>query len=370
MSDKKLNFVLNHYIYKNNRAYAAVGLGGGCVTRDFIIDGTERFHGNYAFFNILADYWKIQQENKEVKFNAGRTTTFLSIDAEPSELFGKITAILETLLKHKYKQEVFEKAKEKAKKSYSDYYKDSRFRARYKSFEFLDLNKHFLLSELNRDIEEIEFADFLECVEKLIVPANMCIYATGDMTETEKSDYERFSEIIRTKNHTVQLYNFSYDPYMKNDAHIIELAREDINQFVAAFDFLNPDCSEFTKNMIVDIYAEILKIPGVEISVDSCDAGILYSGKTVKSVKDQLVDLSGDEYDKARKTVVKRYLMFLQNNPEIFILDAVKKLLQGIYIQEYISYIQQCSYEKFVKLCSIADYKISEAQVIFRKELI
>jgi len=369
MSNKKLNVVLNNYIYKNNRAYAVVGLGGGCVTRDFIIDGNEHFHGNYAFFNVLADYWKVQQKYTEMRFAAGRTTSFLSFDAEPSELFNKITNALEMLLKHEYEQELFEKAKEKAKNSFSNYYKDSRFRARYKSFEFLDLNKHFLLSELNKDIEGIEFADFIKCADKLIVPANICIYVTGDIREVIKSDYERLSDVISNRNHRIQFYNFSYDPYLRNDAHIIELAREDINQFIAVFDFLNPDCSEFTKSLIIDIYAEKLKIPELEISVDPCDAGVLYTGKKINSIKNQLTDISRDEYEKVRKAVVKKYIMCLQDKPEIFAMEAAQKLLLGISIQEYISYIEKCPYEKFLKLCSIADYKISEAQVIFRKEM-
>ncbi len=369
MSDKKLNVVLNNYIYKNNRAYATVGLGGGCVTRDFIIDGNECFHGNYAFFNVLADYWKVQQKYTEVRFDAGRTTSFVSFHTEPSELINKITDILETLLRREYKRELFEKAKEKAKNSFSHYYKNARFRARYKSFEFLDLNKHFLLSDLNKDIEEIDFADFITCAEKLIVPANMCIYVTGNMKGVTKSDCEQLSDVIGNGNHMVQICNFCYDPYLRNDAHIIELAREDINQCIAVFDFMNPDCSEFTKSLIIDIYAEKIKIPEMEIFVDPCDAGILYTGKKINSIKGQLTYISRNEYEKAQKAVIKKYVMCLQDKPEIFAMEAAKKLLQGVYIQEYISYIEKCSYEKFVKLCSIADYKISEAQVIFRKEM-
>ena len=132
---------------------------------------------------------------------------------------------------------------------------------------------------------------------------------------------------------------------------------------------MNPDCSEFTKNLIIDIYAEKLKTPEIEILVDPCDAGVLYTGKRINSIKNQLTDISRVEYEKAQKAVIKKYIMRLHDKPEIFAMDAAQKMLLGISIQEYISYIEKCSYEKFVKLCSIADYKISEAQVIFRKEM-
>lgn len=369
MGNAKLKVVLNDYLYKDRKAFAAIGIGGGCVTRDFIIDENERFQGNYAFFNVLADYWKIQQKYDGMRFYAGRTTSFVVFEEKSAEMFNKISDRLEMLLRYEYKQGVFEEAKERAKNSFSGYYKDAAFRARYKSFEFLDLNKHFLLSELNKDVENIEFNDFVACAEKLIVPSNMCIYLIGDIAGVKKTDYEMLSEMVGNRNHTVQLKNFSYDPYLRQDAHIVELARQDVNQSVVTFDFLNPDCSEFVKTLIIDIYAEKLKIQDAEIVIDSCDAGILYTGEKPYSVKNELTGISKEEYEKARKAIVKKYIIWLQDQPEIFVREAANKLLQGIYIQEYISYIEKCSYEKFMELCYLANYKISEAKVIFRKEI-
>lgn len=40
----------------------------------------------------------------------------------------------------------------------------------------------------------------------------------------------------------------------------------------------------------------------------------------------------------------------------------------GVYVDQYLDFLDKCSYELFAELCEKANYKITEAQIVLRKE--
>lgn len=86
--------------------------------------------------------------------------------------------------------------------------------------------------------------------------------------------------------------------------------------------------------------------------------GISVDGKTLyKSV-----------YAKSHKSLLTKYAALLENCPEHFVIKAATMMSVGVYVDQYLEFLDKCSYELFAELCRKADYKISEAQIALRKE--
>ena len=270
------------------------------------------------------------------------------------------------LFNHEYNSEKFDIAKQSTRDAFALRYKDGAFRSKYKGYEFSDLNKRFTLKQLINDIEAITFEDFVRAANTLVVPGNVCVYISGETNELDFSiisfdDYEYQTSSVR-------IAGYGYDPYLRQDAHITNKAREDHNLIIEAIDFLNKDCTNFAKLIITELLAEQIPAHDIDIWVDSLDASIMFSSEKLRGYKAFLSIDNEIVYNNAHKSLLTKYASLLENNPEHFVIKASYMMSVGVYIDQYLEFLDKCSYELFVELCQKADYKITEAQIVLRKE--
>ena len=78
MGNAKLQIEVNNHHYENGMVYAAIGLRGGFITKDYILDGQDIFHGNYAFYNVLFNYYRMVNIETGLHFDVQRASAIIS----------------------------------------------------------------------------------------------------------------------------------------------------------------------------------------------------------------------------------------------------------------------------------------------------
>lgn len=367
MKKMKLQIELNNRPYSKDVIYAAVSLRGGYTTRNYVVDDSTHFVSNCAFYNILFNYYRRANEANGLHFDVQRAVSTVSFCKKGAEFIPALKCVLNTLFNHEYDSEKFEKAKQITKDSFALRYKDGAFRSKYKGYEFSDLNKRFTLKQLINDIETITFEEFVNVANTIIVPGNVCVYISGetnklDFSEISLEDYEALFQ------RTVRIAGYGFDPYLRQNAHITNKARKDHNLIVEAIDFLNGACTNFTKLIITELLAEQIPARDIDIWVDPLDASVMFSSEHLRSYKSFLRIDNEKSYENAHRSLLTKYASLLENSPEHFAIKAAHMMSIGVYTDQYLKFLDKCSYEMFVELCEKADYKITEAQIVLRKE--
>lgn len=364
MEKEKLQIELNNRPYSKDTIYAAVSLRGGYTTRDFIVDDSH-FESNCAFYNILFNYYRLIDEASGLHYDIQRAVSSISFYRKKSDFISAFVDVMHTLFNHEYDSEKFDIARQNAREAFAWRYKDGAFRSKYKGYEFSDLNKRFTLKQLIDDIETITFEDFMRIANTIVIPSNVCIYISGDCSEIDFSmlplqTYAEQSALVR-------IAGYGFDPYLRQDAHIINKAREDYNLIIEALDFLNGDCTNFTKMIITELLAEQVPIHEIDVWVDSLDASIMFSSEQLRGYKSYLNIDTEKAYNIAHKNLLTKYASLLENSPEQFAIKASHMMSIGVYIDQYIEFLDKCSYKLFAELCEKANCKITEAQIVLRK---
>lgn len=364
MSKCKLQIEVNNRSYEKDEIFVSIGLKGGFITKDFLIDD-QIFSGSYAFFNVLFNYFRLTGKSG-LHYDVLRASSIISFSAKSQNLVAFLNESLHMLFNREYTKEIFEKAKLKTKEGFANQYKNGAFRAKYKAYEVSDLHKRFLLRNLISDIENIDFELFRAIASSLISPANICVYVCGD---TSSIDWMEIQNIVpRHDCKPVTIAGYSYNPYLKQEAHIVNVAREDINIIIEAIDFLNPDVTNFTKLLTVELLAEQLAIGDSDVWVDSLDASIIIISEQLETYKSALQEFKESNFDKAKRNLMTKYAVLMEKHPNLFSMKAVNMMLVGVYIDQYLSFLDGCSKETFAEICEKADFIITEAQIILRKE--
>jgi hypothetical protein len=367
MEKMKLQIELNNHPYSKNVIYAAVSLRGGYTTRNYLLDNMTHFASNCAFYNVLFNYYRIANEVNGLHFDVQRAVSTVSFCKKQADFIPALKCVLHTLFNHQYDAEKFEEAKQSTREAFILRYKDGAFRSKYKGHEFSELNKRFTLKQLIEDIDKITYEEFLKNAKTIIVPSNVSVYISGETNELDflaisLEDYEeQFS-------HTVRIAGYVFDPFLRQEAHVTNIAREEHNLIIESFDFLNDEVTNFTKQLIVETLTELTPAHETDVWVDSLDASIMFATEQLRSYKELLVFESEKIFDVAKRSLLGKYASLLENNPEYFAIKAANLMTVGIYIDQYLSFLDKCPYELFKEVCEKADYKITEAQIVLRKE--
>lgn len=364
MENAKLQIEVNNRRNEKGMVYAAVGIRGGFITKDYILDGKDIFHGNYAFFNVLFNYYRLVEAATGIHYDVQRATSILSFGTEKKEFAGKLENVLDNLLNYEYDVETFEAAKQKTKEGFANQYKDGSFRAKLKAFEYSDLYKRYSLKRMIDDIQGISFEEFLACTKELLVLSNICVYISGDISVTELNEL-KFT--VGKPNHRVAVAGYDYNPLLRNDAHITNIARQSYNLSIITIDFLNLNITNFVKALIAEIAAEQLCVHDADVWVDSLDTSILFSSDQIRGYKSRLLEMNEERFEIARKSLIAKYITLLKNAPEHFTIKAVNQMIVGVYIDQFLEYLGKCTYQMFEEVCGQADFKINEAQIVLRK---
>lgn len=363
--DRKLQIELNNHPYSKDMIYASVSLRGGYITHNFIVDDLY-FESNCAFYNVLFNYYRLVNETSGLHYDIQRAASSVSFCRKKSDFISAFAEVLCMLFNHDYDSEKFNAAKINTREAFSLRYKDGAFRSKYKGYEFSDLNKRFTLKQLINDIETITFEDFVRIANTIVVPGNVCIYISGDCRELDFSMLP--NEVCAGQSALVRIAGYGFDPYLRQDAHITNKAREDYNLVIEALDFPQGDCTNFTKMLITELLAEQVSAHEVDVWVDSLDASIMFSSEQLREYKSLLKINTEKAYNIAHENLLLKYALLLENSPEQFSIKASHMMSVGVYVDQYLDFLDKCSYELFAELCEKANYKITEAQIVLRKE--
>lgn len=351
----------------NNQVYVSFAFRGGYITRDFLINNSEHFITNYAFFNVLFNYFQSFSNIQGFHFNVLRAFSFISFSTHTSNFLEKLNYLFELLFNNEYNEEIFLKAKEKTKEQFALRYKEGSFRAKLKACEVSDLHKAFRITGLTNNIETLDFETFIKCINSLIVPGNLSVYIVGEKEKLDLTKIDGLCPLDKFEDKTVRLAGFDYDPYLRQDSHTFNVAREDVNIVVESFEFLNSNVTNFTKQLILDFCSMLIPCVDFDVSVDSLDSSITCVCNDIVSYKKWFSDISEKDFDKAKSKILSKYFTLLKNDTEFFVLSASQLLSNGIYFDQYIGFIGDLDYQSFSEIFEKSDFIIAEAQVILRK---
>ena len=370
MSKLKMKIEINNHSYEKEMIYAAIGFRGGFAVNRFILNQEKEFKNNYSFFNVLFNYLRLQEKTIGIRFNVFRASSTVSFSSKKEDFIGCLNNMIDTLFDFEYDTEIFSQAKVETKEKFAKHYKEGAFRATYKAYEFADLHKGFKLKNLITDIENIDFDNFKETAKTLIVPSNVFIYISGDVSHDVFNDLVSLDKYDFNNVEDVLVSGYEFDPFLRQDSRIINVAREDTNCMVIAYDFINKEVTNFTKLLIVEMFAESLPLSNINVHIDSFDASMIALVKNLRSYKEDLSSMSEKRFEKSKSDLLLKYIELMKNNPEYFVIKATNMILIGVSIEQYLSYIDKMDYKMFQDICAISDHKISEAQILLSKEVI
>lgn len=352
---------------KDGQIFCAISFAGGNAIRDCNLSDGKMFRGNYAFFNVFMNCLRQMSEFRDVLMDCQRTSSSIVFTTSDSGFIGELNTILKLVLQHSFSEEQFNRAKEITVKSFEKNYADEFFRARLKAYEFSELNKAFLLKALIDDIRNINYEIFCKCADVYLTPGNACIYVFGDCQKIDVSDLEKQ---LYFKSDCIGIDSFDvnkYDPYMKEDAHIFEIARNDCFLSIESLSFVNEETTLYSKKLVLDIMSELIESPMVEVYVDEADASLMFENKELIAYKEKLLSTSIEDFTDAKKKLQSRYFSLMNKQPEVYCVEASQLMVLGIDIDQYIDALFKVSYEDFSEIMRMADVIITEAQIVLKK---
>lgn len=366
MKKNRLQIEINDFPYSGNNAFVALAFRGGYTVKHYLVNDNEEFEGNCSFFNVFFRYIEMRSKIVGLHLDVQRASASISFATKNSDVAEKLSCIFDIIFDFEYSEEAFNYAKTAAKEAFAERYKDGGFRAIYKAYEFSDLHKRYTLKSLINDIEQMDYEVFCSCISTLVVPENVKVYVVGDY---DKIDLNKLTmpDLAKLSDHSIRLGGYTFDGFLRQEAHIVNIARENYNVVIEAFDFFNLNITNFTKLIVVEMMSHRVEQRSVDVWVDSLDASIIFSVDKLRKYKEQLAITNVGAYEDAKKSVLQKYLAMLHNQPEQFAILAASLMTIGVYVDQYITFIGQCSYEMFQEIVEKADLKVTEAQIVLRK---
>lgn len=360
------DFEYNYFEYPEDSVYITLGINAGLATKIFLVNEEEIFLNNLAFCNIWTNYLRNVYKT-EFTSEVNRTITTVSYKGKKDSMGDDIIYLLNSIFKTRLESEIFEIVKRETIEGFKQKYKKGLFRGVYKSFEVADTNKKFLLRQLIEDLQKITFDDFIKCFQKLIIPNNSYIYINGNLRDLTNQEIQLINEVINEASNEAALGGEILDPYLRGDAHILELSREEANIDIIYFAFQEQVAM---MNRLIYLDIEMNKIPFGEkmLHIDEFDASLIVSETKLTKLKKYYKRISSEEqFEKAKRYILLKYRYWLEKKPEQFGVESVKLRAIGVSIAEYLDILKRVTYEMYFEIANQVKPIISEAQVVMRR---
>ena len=363
MSENREKINIQIDTYRNcKHACVTVGLRGGFALCDYKGSNGEIKKLNRAFFNVFRNYLRLTQ-GVSTKASVMPTCTLFSIEESPEQALLSLKALMENIASFAPTEEGFQAAKQKTLDAFSAYYKDEKFRARYKSYEVLHSKKGFLLKDLIEDILAIDYAAFSESACEVISPGSTCVHVFGNVEPAEVATVaDNLDESFRARS-TVQWGIRGSSPLIRDDSHIHRRGERLTTSSVLSLLF-DEQVTVASRRLIADFLAESPGFPSCEVTVDSFDSGLAVSQEAPERLKDKLSLPSVEQFETRKKRVMSRYVYLLSRRPKDYGALAADMALMGLSLNQYLEELQLCSWESFARVLSGANLQIVESQVV------
>lgn len=372
MGRSKVQIELYQTALEEGAVVCALALRGGYTVKRYLLDG-ESFLSSNAFFNVLFNYYQLQECSESFSFDVQKSESMIAFSTSGERLIADLRGLFALLSGRDFSEDRFAEAKEKTRTGFADQYKNETFRTSLKLAEATELNSRFSLPELIRDVEDIDFDTFTESAEKLLVPGNMCLCITGLPEDVDVDQLTRSTEALSSLGEwTVRTDGAIFDPYLRQDAHVLNLGRSRVRMLAEIFSFLNPETSNFTKKLIMDLLAEGLPVREAFVSVHPLNSSIVFQTDGLDSFRDRLQIPDEETFALLKKRLLGKYGAMLTTCPKLFAMLSAQCMLSGIYMDQYLAFLDGCTCEMFAEICQKANYLITEAEVVLvqgRKKL-
>lgn len=356
----------NYFKYPNDEVYITVGINFGNATKHFRIDEEEEFDNNLAACNIFANYLK-DENMQNIHVIVDRTVTFFAYTSNKKNMSSDILCILEKIFELELEHEKFMDIKEQTIENFKRVYKNGEFRAMYKAYEFSDLNKTYKLKALKQNLEEIDYTSFQKICSKIVCPVNSFMYVNGNLSDLQDDTLVKIDEILGKGPTSVCLGGRGVNPYIRGDAHILELSREQQNLDILHFSFPT-NSGMLDRYIYLNVEAAKLPYNNKHIHLDAFDASIIVNQGELMKLKNFFRNiLSEQQFDKRKQELISQFAFYLEKNPREFAhLYATLKACH-ISITKYYDILSNLNYKEYVDVISSMQPIIIEAQIVMRR---
>ena len=343
----------NYHEYSDEKVYITLGFNIGVATKYFYINNKNAYTNNLAFANVFA--------------NVDRTVTSISIGADKNTWTTKLMALFHIIFADSLDEKVFEDAHKLSLTRFEKAYKQGEFRAVYKAYEYADTNKGYKLHTLIEDIQNISFSDFLAARNNLVIPSNMCVYVNGCIGSVSDEERETINDWIVKNKVTAAMGGRIVDQRLKEDAHLLELSRQNVNMDILSLGF-EENVSELDKMIYMVIEADKISGEGKTLHVDRFDSSIIVTTSEVLKLQNYLKrPATQQQFDMTREGLLGKYNQWLEGNPIRFNMMAVELKLNGTNIVDYIGTIANLTYQNYEEIAKKIRPIVSEAQIVMRR---
>lgn len=356
----------NYHEYPDDAVYITLGINAGMATRYFLIDESEPYINNLAFCNVFVNYMKEICKGK-YSYNIDRTVTSISYSGKTDSICDDIIELLQNVYHIQLNSELFENIKERTLSNFQKAYKSGAFRGYYKAFEIADLNKGFKLKQLISDIQDISFEQFEKSCHYIVTSSNSNIYINGNIRDLSNEEVAKIEEALSDNGNEIAMAGRIVDPFLREDIHTLEVAREAHNIDVISFCF-EPQVAPLERKIYMEIESEKIPFQDKILHLDLLDASLIVNEGELMKLKNYYKRISTKEqFETAKIQVLQRYLSWIEKNPERFGTECVNMKQSGISVETYLNVLENVTYEAYLEATDKYKPMIAEAQVVMRR---
>lgn len=246
-------------------------------------------------------------------------------------------------------------------------YKNGEFRALYKAFEYSDANKGYKLYDLIEGLQKINYETFINENKLLIVPDNCCLYINGKLQDISCEAVEQINTIFAENQHTATLGGTMSEQRLKDDAHLLEVARENVNVDILSLGF-ETNISVLDRMIYLLFQSQKILAENKILHIDTFDSSIIMQTEEVIKMKMMLKNVLKEEaFEQTRKHVLGVINQWLEMDPMRFNMLAVELKIENVQIIDFLNIISTVEYDEFVTNVIKMRPTVSEAQIIMRR---
>ncbi len=368
MKEQSVNYEFINNSEAGNDFIVSVGFLGGMTTKIFLINEEKAFQSNLAFGEFVVEYLKILLPEYDFDVNVMQNYSALCYKVPKIDLIDSMLRIQEALIQTEWEEKAFRFIKSELLKKFREDCKIPTYVAYERAVEFANSNKSYTLEKREADLTKITYEELLECRNQLLVARNFYFCCCGNTEHLDKSKLSTFS--FDDRDWSVTLPMMDVDPYLKQDMMHQE---PDMGEFcinIITFDFIDVRVAPLLKYWFLALYQQFAEVPIFVISVDEADTSLICMEDDFVLYKESFRNpLKEEVFYRIRDELFARYLQELRNHPEIYTVEFVGLMANGVNVTEFLSWCCQASYETYLAFFRDFDSKVTEAVVVENKEM-
>lgn len=216
-------------------------------------------------------------------------------------------------------------------------------------------------------LQKINYETFINENKLLIVPDNCCLYINGKLQDISCEAVEQINTIFAENQHTATLGGTMSEQRLKDDAHLLEVARENVNVDILSLGF-ETNISVLDRMIYLLFQSQKILAENKILHIDTFDSSIIMQTEEVIKMKMMLKNVLKEEaFEQTRKHVLGVINQWLEMDHMRFNMLAVELKIENVQIIDFLNIISTVEYDEFVTNVIKMRPTVSEAQIIMRR---